>query len=415
MRSKLIALFIALLCLSPSVEAGRFRQTGFSYLLGATDSAILTSAGTRFYVPNGPEVSDASGTETAREAIWPTAVTVSEMVVYLSADIGAAGPSLTVTLRKNGADSLLSCAIVGSTANDVRCEDIGHRIQFAAGDRMSLQFVTAGTPTGVLPRWRIRVDPDVSSDYAIQGTTGNVSSNSDRFCGPNACLTLGTTDVLFGVVAAPGTVRALWARSGTAISSGTRVVTLVKNGAPDSTFAVSLLSGTQQASDVDGAVHFAVGDTISVRIGSADAATLTIPVDWAVRYVPDEIGSFPLFANSTPSTSAVNYVPVPAGTAAVASATQTDVNGRMPPLVLTRLYAVAAAAPANGSATWRFNAFRSDVVATPMDCLMLTAATSCVSNEQIGLEHGETLSIRVTPAGTPTSARIAFGLAARPR
>ncbi len=78
-------------------------------------------------------------------ALWPAPVAAT--VSTLSARVAVApgtGNSWTVTLRKNGADTSLSCVISGSATS---CSGSAS-VSVLAGDRLGVRFVEGGTATG---------------------------------------------------------------------------------------------------------------------------------------------------------------------------------------------------------------------------------------------------------------------------
>ncbi|MBI3319307.1 MAG: hypothetical protein HYZ89_01795 [Candidatus Omnitrophica bacterium] len=79
------------------------------------------------------------------DRVWP--VPVSASITSLSTFVKTApgsGKSWTVTLRKNAADTSLSCVISGSSTS---CSASGS-VTFTAGDRLGVQFVEGGSASG---------------------------------------------------------------------------------------------------------------------------------------------------------------------------------------------------------------------------------------------------------------------------
>ena len=75
---------------------------------------------------------------------------LSKLTVGLVNSPGASF-SYTVTVRKNGADTVVLCSITGTAT---ACVDNTHTVTFAAGDYIDIQVVpSSGNPAGTPLRW----------------------------------------------------------------------------------------------------------------------------------------------------------------------------------------------------------------------------------------------------------------------
>lgn len=85
-------------------------------------------------------------TNNRQDQRWPVPVagTVSTLRAFTGAAPGGSGNSWIVTVRKNGANTTLSCTISGSSQS---CSAAG-AISFASGDRLGVEFVKSGSPAG---------------------------------------------------------------------------------------------------------------------------------------------------------------------------------------------------------------------------------------------------------------------------
>ena len=68
--------------------------------------------------------------------------TASKMILRLPAALGAT-ETATLTLRKNGADTLLTCTIPGSGTS---CSDTTDTVTFADGDLLSIRYNETNAP-----------------------------------------------------------------------------------------------------------------------------------------------------------------------------------------------------------------------------------------------------------------------------
>jgi hypothetical protein len=77
-------------------------------------------------------------------------------MVNLSGTAGSSGRSYTFTVRKNSADTLITCQIVASATS---CSDMTHTATFTAGDRISLESSPSGTPSARTVVWSAQLQP----------------------------------------------------------------------------------------------------------------------------------------------------------------------------------------------------------------------------------------------------------------
>lgn len=95
-------------------------------------------------------------TEANVEDIVPAAGTVKNFYFVIDTT-PASGRSWTLTVRKNGADTAVTCTINNPNTS---CSDTTHSVAFAAGDFIAVA-ITASTPApgGVPGRWTSQFTP----------------------------------------------------------------------------------------------------------------------------------------------------------------------------------------------------------------------------------------------------------------
>jgi parallel beta-helix repeat protein len=101
--------------------------------LSGSDTIV---AGSTVYIGLGPQ----SATEASVEFAVPHACTVKKLYAHSSGAPGT-GEAYTYTLRKNTADTSITCSISGSTSKDG--VDIMHSVDLAAGDKIAVKVVTS--------------------------------------------------------------------------------------------------------------------------------------------------------------------------------------------------------------------------------------------------------------------------------
>lgn len=104
-------------------------------------SIALTGSTTDFF-PFGGGQSD-STTEATVQSLAPSAANVNNFGVRVSVDPGNTN-TLAFTVRKNGADTAVTCTITGNGSTATTCSDTTHTFTTAANDLLSIKLVTAG-------------------------------------------------------------------------------------------------------------------------------------------------------------------------------------------------------------------------------------------------------------------------------
>jgi hypothetical protein len=111
--------------------------------------STVAYAGTMYFAVGGGAA--VSATEANVQAASPSAATISNLQVQLSAALGV-GNSAVFTWRDSGASQPLTCTISGASATS--CSDTTHSFNVASGDLIDIQSVVTGTvvvtPTTVI-------------------------------------------------------------------------------------------------------------------------------------------------------------------------------------------------------------------------------------------------------------------------
>jgi hypothetical protein len=114
---------------SGSLLGGNYTNTGDGNFLSPFNPSAGSEENTNLPVPSG---------------------TASKLIVNVGAALGA-GNSVTVTLRKNGVDTGISCTVAEGEAS---CVDMVSLVDFADGDLMSIRYNETGSPNN-RPRFSI--------------------------------------------------------------------------------------------------------------------------------------------------------------------------------------------------------------------------------------------------------------------
>lgn len=116
-----------------------------SNFTGGTGKNTLATGATNYFPVSGPV--DATGTENEYKQVVSTTGVASRLFCNLPAgspDNGGGTQTYTFTLRKNTADTALTCAI--SEAGQT-CSDTSNTVAVTAGDLIDFSSVPSGTPT----------------------------------------------------------------------------------------------------------------------------------------------------------------------------------------------------------------------------------------------------------------------------
>jgi hypothetical protein len=140
---------------------GAFAGEGSLGVGGILVTGIATSdAPTRSlsYVP--PFLASApTESESPAQQVVPIAGTMAGLRVKIGSAPGQ-GNSYTLTLRKNGIGTGLTCRIEGDGSADTSCLDNAHTAAFAAGDFLTLQVSPGGGPRRWhAARWEVTLAP----------------------------------------------------------------------------------------------------------------------------------------------------------------------------------------------------------------------------------------------------------------
>jgi len=373
-----------------------------SLWVGSSDTAIQTTAQTRYALPMAPEIGDYSATEAGREGVCPIAATIDQLVVSLGIDIGDAGDNLTVTLRKNGAGTSFTCTITGAAGTEVTCSDTSNVASCVAGDRLSLEFVTVGTPAAATAKWAMRVRTARANRAIWLANQVTSSTSADRFYAAQGAFSVGSSSD-GGRVALPvaGALVGLAVHSDTTYTSTqTRTITAMVDGSADTAVECVLdATGATACLDASGPIALARGTTLSLRNTPAN----TPPADAlgvGLAFAPARSGTFVVLAGSSsgPATTGSQYIQIAKGNGGWASSeflTACIVHS----LTITSFYASVATAPGAG-ADWNFFARRQDTATDTAATVVISGASEVadVWDGSINVPDLASLNFKIVPS-----------------
>jgi hypothetical protein len=200
-----------------------------------------------------------------------------------------------------------------------------------------------------------------------------------------------------------GTFSNLYARFPTAIGAGTSyTLTVHKNGTTDMNVTCQITDAALTASDTVNTAAFSQGDTFSYKCVPAGTPTANGIVQLGILFEATTPGESMVFGSASGvSNSVASYIPLGGTTF---SATENLASVVFPTDgVLDRLYVITSGTP-GGAATYTFEVMKEGIVEAGLSAQVASGATTANDTTgSVSVAAGETISIRCTPASTPTS------------
>lgn len=382
-------------------------------LFGGQPNDPLNNAATEYSSVSGGTTWNA--TETARTQCISAPGTIDSLYVELTADPGTAPDAYRFTLRKNGADTTLTCTI---TANDVAGSDVAHSVAVVAGDVICIQAEALNTPSATPgAQWTMRFTGTNAGESLVLGHT-SCSTAETRYSGIHTgnSANSATEGEVRQVCPTAGTLKNLYISL--SIDPGTSpdayTYTLRKNGA-DTTLTCTIVADNTTGNDTAHTVAVVAGDVLTMSIAPVSTPSGQPRAAFGFTFAPTIDGESILMGGSTDdlNNAATEYIKLGggAGSGIVWDATETNVQSLGQVCVLRKLYVLLSAAPNTGNTytfTPRVNA------GSPADGLSVaitgTATTGNDTTHAIHLTAGDNVALMVVPASTPDVADAYWGL-----
>ena len=321
------------------------------------------------------------------------------------------GKTVTVVIRKNGADTALSNLM--SDTSEVLDAD---SVQFYPGDTISIKASPSGTPTasGIRVSLVMQINkPNVN--YYFSTSSGNPNASSVRYFpihGGNAFTATEGSGVLF-VVSTAGTFSNLYAEVGTVAGSGKSFTVTARKNLADTALTTSI-SGTSQTTNSDLTHSFSAvpGDVVCLAITPSGTPTLS-KMKFNIQFNPTTDGEFMLPSSSlnSPSTSAANNkAPIITNAASSWSSTDNATSSVYTnDFVVKGIAAYAVSAPGSGK-SWTVTMSKNSSSTAVTTAIADTAQSAYSDGYSVSIADSETFNLVSTPAGTPTSGNLLMTL-----
>jgi len=227
----------------------------------------------------------AGALEYTRTQLVATPGTISRLLVKLSSAPGL-GKSYTITVRKNGVDTGLTCIISGA---ETIGSDIVNTIPVVAGDRLSLKQTPNGGPAATHIYWSTVFEPTMLGESLLLGVGAGdkLVDNYIRASGAYGISTITETST-WQVLPVAGTIKSLFIRlsqSPGVLPDGYRF-TLRVNGVSTSLTCTITAPATTGSNTID-AIVVSAGDCIDIFVEPLNLPANNVTVQMGLAFVPD--------------------------------------------------------------------------------------------------------------------------------
>lgn len=214
----------------------------------------------------------ATGYEIRAQTLFPTAGTLKKFYVELTTAPGA-GKSRTFTIRKNGEATSLVVTISNSatTGSDT---DPAHNITIGAGDKVTIEDTSMGTPSYSKGKFGIGFLPDVQGEYIASATTEDyspaVSTEYQHLnCGDS---TLSDTEAKMHCLAQETLVKKIYVNLSAAQGEGKSYAFTLRRNLADTALTVTLSNATSGNVATD--VAISADDLLTTKIVPTETPTI---------------------------------------------------------------------------------------------------------------------------------------------
>lgn len=261
-------------------------------MTGGKNDNLLTDGTREYTFPWGSKEASAAWSSTldsTKEWYFSHSATITDFFVNLSGTPGGAGKSYTFTIYKNGVQEASSAAVISNT--DTTATVTGLSIAIADGDRISVSYVAAGTPTARLADFAIKLVPAIKGESGCSGTVLTPSTAVDTYYRHHWNGTGGGTTETNSLITFPvGIDTYLYnfrtiatVAPGAGGSGKKRTQAWRKNGSSD---AVSIeIAETATTGSSSSIVKYAGGDTIAVKTTPTSTPAAANIITYATMFI----------------------------------------------------------------------------------------------------------------------------------
>ncbi len=169
---------VVLVCVPAGAPAGTTARWTMEFLSTNPNESLLLSAGfaqaagVRYVPMQSCDAASASASEVAH--VVPTGGTLKKLYVVLNGAPGA-GTSYVITVRKNVADSIITCTVANLATT---ASDLVNTLAVVAGDIISIKIAPTGAPTNRYAWIGLLFAPTIDGESCLGFISGDALNNA---------------------------------------------------------------------------------------------------------------------------------------------------------------------------------------------------------------------------------------------
>lgn len=364
------------------------------------------SAGERYIPFVGMGTVTTSDTNASIDPIMPIAGTFSKLRV-LSEYVPGGSESIIVTLRKNAANTSLTCTVTSAATT---CSDTTNSVSVVQGDKLVFAVNVSANNLPIVSATMDFTPTTANETFLSSVTNGGVSGTTLNYCSvlsSRSCTPTSNNSFVVGFPGA-GTLDMLVA-STTAPSAGKTWDFTIRNNRASTTVTCRVDGAAPNwCVDTTNSVSIAAGDLVDFATMPLGTPTSSI-VSEGSRFVPTVAGDFNLSSTAQFSTGTATAYQQIFGVSSFDFTLQASSTMVVNSMTVTAMKVTQLAA--SGLGKTRTYTLEKNSVATSATCSISgSSATTCSWTGSITVADGDTLDTSNVPAGTPvgTAALISY-------
>jgi hypothetical protein len=344
--------------------------------------------------------------EDMRWQLVSRAGTISQLFVELSAAPGAgAGDGYSFTLRKNGADTTLTCTI---TQPATSASNTANSVAVVAGDYIDIKCVPLNTPSASpYAQWSMQFASGAANESLLLGNQTAAAAGSTYYSPVQAVSNNGAT----GTEAdnqqpcpTTGTIKNLYAKVAVAPGVGNTYIYMLRKNGADTTLTCTIAGAATTANDVANSVAVVAGDLLDVRC-TATAGAIASQGCTGMTFVATTNGESIIAGCATGddlNNAATEYNSIGGGGSVNWNATEAQLQQLAGVAFSAKNLYIALTGSPGGGKSYAFM-LRQDSDVTALTCTVADANTTASdTTHTVLINSGGNLDLRVVPSGTPT-------------
>jgi hypothetical protein len=366
-----------------------------SQVLLSSSAGNLGSAANPNYLPVG--FGALSATTDSNYSVFSAPGTITTVrAKTVAAPTGA--QTWTVTLRKNGSDTALTCTI--SSGSSSKCNGSGS-VSFAAGDYASVKVAPANTPSVTRIGIAFVFAPTTANDTVLfaQGVAFSNSATQavtlSQNVGPGAA-----SARRYDVFPDGGTIDQFYVNSNAPGAGTSYAYTVDKNGST-TTATCTIADAATACNDASHSFSVAAGDDAQIQAAPTNTPAAST-AGLGVRYAPTTTAAFPLMGsfNTADSAASTTYYPMTGG-AGLGTTTEANNQNLAVSMTVTKIQVNLTTAPGAGKS--RAFTLRKNEADTALTCTVSDTNKTCTATGSNAIADDDRLDTSDVPTGSPAT------------